>query len=140
LIVNGERTSIWVPTSSGGGSGSGSGGGIDDDQQEAINRLNDTIQRLRDSLDEIKNTADSESERLDNLYINIDAGVTRRFEDMLNDSEFLKNVGYNWYSNFGKEPTDGEIEHYLQQLGFLEEDANGNKVYKTWTEIDQRVN
>lgn len=101
----------------------------DSEIRQMIATINDNIQALN-------NTANAEKDRLDGVIDDIDATVSDKVNEMLQDKDFLDELkeGIQSSSNFG----DEDVDQYLQQIGIITRD--GNSVSYGWSTIQQDVN
>lgn len=98
--------------------------------------IRQTIATINDNIQALNNTANAEKDRLDGVIDDIDATVSDKVNEMLQDKDFLDELkeGIQSSSNFG----DEDVDSYLQQIGIITRD--GNNVSYGWSSMQQDVN
>lgn len=108
---------------------------IDDRPEYDDSTIRDQLQRVEDAISDLSDTADTEHDRLTEVIEGIDETIRQKFDDMLEDSEFLDELreGIQSGSNFG----DQDVDQYLQQIGIIT--RQNDQVSYAWSSLQQDV-
>lgn len=114
---------------------------IINNEQDAITAVNgaydDTY--FKESLNRIHDIVEAEQQRLSNLITQLDTEIQDKVTNMFKEAEWIRdNVAQNEYLHQDMTWIGGEINAYLQQVGYWTTDDQGNTITQ-WSKIQQAV-